>query len=172
MDENEENLGDTVAAMFGEEPDAPSDAHPLLTNAELEALRAEAREKVLKEQKAAAKAKALEEEIAAVRREFGEGGSDLKTDKVTIFLDLAEFCPSLTINGCVYFHGQSYTVERHVADSMREQMYRGWLHQREIDNKSLVQFYEKNKRMGDNVRSLNQGRAISMKTGAVSRNAA
>ena len=172
MIENDEDPVDLAADMFGEDPDAPSTAYPELTNRELDEIRAKARKTVADDLKAEQKALALKQEIAQAKREAGMSGFDLKTDMVNIHVDLPEYCANakdvgaIRIDGRVYTHGFTYTVPRHQADSIRDQMYRAWLHQRDIDGKSLAQFYERSKSMGG-IRSLNKTKSVSMKTGAV-----
>jgi hypothetical protein len=127
-----ENAGDTI-----------KQAHPLLSEEEVAKIRAEARAKIKAEQLSAAKKALLEEEMAKLRAEAGlTTGDEAKDEMVTITVDLAEHSDRLTLNSVPYWHGHTYTVPRHVADTLREMMYRGWQHQNELDGKSLEQFYQ------------------------------
>lgn len=94
---------------------------------ELEDARARARQK-------------LADDIVA--QEFGtktdiprKGPIKRKERMCEITLDLAPHSDRLVIDGTIYFHGRTYTVPQSLFDVMREQQYRGWEHQREIDGK-------------------------------------
>ena len=63
---------------------------------------------------------------------------------VSITIDLPDFAPCLTINMQPYWHGFTYQVQRHVADSLREMIGRAWHHEhREVEGKSAFQIYKK-----------------------------
>jgi hypothetical protein len=119
------------------------EAHPILTAEEIAEIRAEARKKVEAERRSAARAEMLEREINAARRAAGLTTGGPNDEMVNITLDLAEHSEDIKLNGCSYRHGGTYRVPRHVAETMREIMYRGWKHQNEVDGKSLSQFYQK-----------------------------
>jgi hypothetical protein len=53
-----------------------------------------------------------------------------------ITLDLAEHSNQLRIDGTIYFHGGTYTVDEPTFATMREMIHRGWDHQREVDGKN------------------------------------
>lgn len=115
---------------------------PILSEKEIAAIKAEAKAKILAERKSAEKKKILEQETQRLKNEEGlVTGDSYKDEIVSITVDLAPFSPSININGRPYWHGRTYNVARHVADSLREQMYRTWQHQNEIDGKSLNEFY-------------------------------
>lgn len=154
--------------LLGDDDDAiavtallDGEAHPILSADELEAIRQEARDKVAAEMRSAARREALEREINAARRAAGLTTGGPNDEMVNITLDLAEHSDAIVLNGCSYRHGGTYRVQRHVAETLREIMFRGWKHQNEIDGKSLTQFYAKARPY-----------ALNVATGAVSRNAA
>lgn len=128
-----------------EEPDILGDAvkngsHPVLSEAEVAAAVAEARERVRKDAVAAAKKKIIDDEVLRLQREEGmHTGDGVKDEVVPIYIDLAEHSDRLLVNMQPYYHGHTYNVPRHVANSLREQMARGWNHQDDIDGKSLRQ---------------------------------
>ena len=62
---------------------------------------------------------------------------------VRITLDLAPFQGHLTVNFNDYHHGQTYTVPRHVANSLREMQANGWRHESQINGKSLTEHYQR-----------------------------
>lgn len=113
---------------------------PLLTPEEIEAARAEARERVRTKKVKEAKAAIIAAEIAALEREEGQrtGIADMD-EEVPIYIDLPEFTPSVKINGEPFWHGQTYVRPRHVVNSLREQMFRAWEHQRDIEGQSMTQ---------------------------------
>lgn len=126
-----------------EEP-APSfnpDA-PLLTPAEIKTIKEKARANILKAKKKDAEEKLLAAEEQRLRNEEGlTTGSAHADEIVSVTIDLAQFSSSIVINQRPYWHGHTYSVPRHVAETLREQMYRTWGHQAEIDGKSRSQFY-------------------------------
>ncbi len=113
--------------------------HPILSNAEYRAAEAKAMARMQKEDKAAA-AKMVEEAlIEQVRGKKGlVTGNPILDEQVEIHLDLAEYTDRLVINGVIYMHGATYTVPRHVANTLREMQSRTWLHQNELDGKGIA----------------------------------
>lgn len=131
--------------MTDDEPDilgeaAKNDHHPLLSDKEVADAVAEARARVRKEAVAAAKKKVIDDEVLRLKREDGKHtGDGVRDEMVPIYIDLAEHSSHLSVNGEPFWHGFTYTVPRHVANSLREQMARGWNHQDDIDGKSITQ---------------------------------
>lgn len=115
-----------------------------LSNAEINAAKAEARERVNAAMREAERERVIAQEMEAIKREEGQrtGRADMD-EPVKIHVDLAEFSDRLVINGTEYFHGYTYTVPRHVANSMREMMQRTHRHQHEIEGKSLEESYRR-----------------------------
>jgi hypothetical protein len=125
-----------------DEPKEP--VHPILSAEQVAAAKKQARDKLQKERIAAAHAKLVEQETRRLQREEGLVIGGVADDMVTITLDLAPFQPNIVVNGHPYWHGQTYTVPRHVAASLQETQYRGWEYEnREIDGKSMSTFYAK-----------------------------
>lgn len=137
----------TLADLVGDDKQA-AETKPLpasiLTDAEIAAAKAEARRRVEQSMKDAAMAKLIEEEEHRLKREEGlrTGKADMD-EPVDIMIDLAEFCDRITVNGVSYFHGHTYSVPRHVANSLRETMQRTHRHQMEIDGKGLEEAYRR-----------------------------
>lgn len=129
---------DLADALADDEPRL----HPILSNKEYRAAEAKALARMEKEDKTAA-AKLVEEAlIEKVRGKRGlVTGNPILDEQVEIHLDLAEFADRLVINGTTYMHGGTYTVPRHVANSLREMQTRGWNHQTELDGKGLADRY-------------------------------
>lgn len=118
--------------------------HPVLSNQQVLEARAKARAKIEKERISAAMKDVEEQETRRLRREEGltaRTGVSSADEIVSITLDLAPFQPNIKlgdlIEGQTYWHGYTYEVPRHIADTIREQMARGWKHQDEIDGKTL-----------------------------------
>lgn len=64
------------------------------------------------------------------------GPAPIKDEEmVTMTLDMYEGAKELRIDGTVYFHGQTITVTKRVADSILDIIDQGWRHQEEIDGK-------------------------------------
>lgn len=126
--------------------DTSAAPHPLLSAEEIEEIRAQARTTVLDEQKKAARDAMLAEALADARREAGMStGDSAKDEIVDCTLDLAEHSDRITLNGMAYWHGQTYPVPRHVADTLRDIQFRGWAHQFEIDGKGKDEFYRRHR---------------------------
>ncbi len=121
----------------------PSDEPaPVLTPAEIAAIKKEAKDKILAERKSAAKVKLLAEETQRLRVQEGMvTGLGHLDEIVNITIDLPTFAPSININMQPYWHGRTYAVPRHVAETLNSQMFTCWKHQNEVDGKSLGQFY-------------------------------
>lgn len=120
--------------------------HPILTNKEVEEIRAQARKEIADTRKRNAKSQFLEAEKARLLTEEGlTTGLGPKDQMVRITIDLSEYAANIVINHKVYWHGQTYTVPRHVAETLREIMFRTHLHQNEIDGKGLRSFYQRHR---------------------------
>lgn len=131
--------GPTMADALGAEGphEAPLAAHPLLSPAEVAAAMAKARESVEAKRRDAAIKSVIKAETERLEREEGlVTGDGVKDEMVTLHLDLAEHSSRITLSGTPYWHGHTYTVPRHVADTLREIQSRGHDHQSEIEGKN------------------------------------
>lgn len=116
--------------------------HPVLSNVEFRAAEAKALARIDKEDKAAAMKAVEEEMIEKIRGKKGMlTGNAIMDEMVEIHLDLAEFAADIRINGVIYPHGGTFTVPRHVANTMREIQSRGHIHQNELDGKGIADRY-------------------------------
>ena len=114
--------------------------HPVLSNEELAKAKLDARAAIDKERKAAAVKQVVAEETQRLRREEGFMAGDVVKDEIVkMTIDLPEYTDRLIINQAEFFHGYTYEVPRHVANSMRETMQKAWNHQNEIDGKTVAQ---------------------------------
>ena len=125
------------------EPDG-HDLHPVLTNAEFRAAQKKALAAIEAERKADATAQVIktEKERLALEEGLVVGGEGQKIVPITI--NLPQFAACLSINVThKYFHGQTYHVPRHVADSLNEMMDRAWHHEKlEVRGEKLREFYQ------------------------------
>lgn len=128
----------------------------ILSAEEIADARKAAAERVERAMKDAEFARIVAEEEERLRREQGKRtGTPDMDEKVNILIDLPEIADRIIINGTEYHHGHTYSVERHVANSLREIMQRGHRHQMELDGKSLEEAYRRT-----------SPQAMSMTTGA------
>jgi hypothetical protein len=96
-----------------------------LTEEEIADARRVAREQMAKEERAAARARIIEEEKQAARREAGmKTGEAFRDERVRVFIDLPSFVQVIKVEGQEYHYGQTYEVPRHVAEGLRETMFR------------------------------------------------
>ena len=95
---------------------------PLLSTEEIEAAKAEARERVRAKKVKEAKAAIVAAEMKRIEREDGMKAGDADMDElVPILIDLPEFAPCLSLNiDDKFYHGHTYTLPRHVCNSLRE----------------------------------------------------
>lgn len=114
--------------------------HPILSNAEFRAAEKKALDRILKEDKTAAAKQVEDEMVEKVRGKKGlVTGNPILDELVDITLDLAEYADHIKINGTIYMHGGTYTVPRHVANTLREMQSRGHDHQTELDGKGRAE---------------------------------
>ncbi len=70
-------------------------------------------------------------------------GDPLKDELVYVTIDLADFAPFIALNNHRYYHGQTYHLPRHIADTLRDQASRTHQHQNEIDGKGIENMFRK-----------------------------
>lgn len=138
LDDPAPDLASALDAAEGVVEDGIDPHHPILSVEEQRKAIATARARV----SADAKKEALKQfEAQVYDRERGRTGlrtgDPAKDEPVSVTLDLAEHSSCITLNGAPYWHGFTYTVPRHVADTLREIMSRGHDHQNDLDGKGL-----------------------------------
>lgn len=136
------DLADAAAIVeTGDVPDAPKS---VLSAKEEEAVRRQAEREIENERKIQARADLLKKEKAKLRERHSINDnsalSGRASDMVMITINIPEFsnCPWIQVNlpnGPKYYHGQTYTVPRHIANSLRESMQWMRRHQNELDGK-------------------------------------
>ena len=118
------------------------DPDNLLTDAEISQIKAKARAELLDVKRANLKRAIMEQEKTRLKNIEGlTTGNSHQDEMVSITIDLPTFTPGININSMMYWHGRTYNVPRHVADTLRDQMHLSWAHQNQIDGKSLTDFY-------------------------------
>ena len=138
----EEEIAKAAARTKAAAP-APKGGASILTDKEIADAKAKARANIEKKAKDAATKKLIEDEELRLQREEGLiTGDPAKDEYVNITIDLPEFCDRVTVDGAEFFHGHTYKMPRHQANSIRETMSRTWAHQSEIEGKSLTQAYQ------------------------------
>lgn len=160
----DEEQVETGAALPEIEETAERAETPTLSAKEMEAIRKQARKEVEAEFKKKLRDKALAAEKEKAREALSVHDNahlnGVLSDPVRITIDIPEFSntPWITVDmgGKVktYLHGQTYTVPRHVGNSLREQMQWMRRHQNEIDGK------KRNRQLPD-------GRFVDVVTGKV-----
>ena len=126
--------------------EAPADAieTPTLSAEEIADIEARARREVDAEFKKALKAEVLADAKERERKKrsmhVNKHLNGVLSDMVRITINIPEFSNTPWIHtdlphGKVYIHGESYTVPRHVGNSLRETMQHMRRHQNEIDGK-------------------------------------
>lgn len=124
-----------------EKPELDDD-EPLLSKAEIEEIKKEARKELRAEQKKAAKDALKKKELSRLRMEEGLVIGGVEDEIVSMAIDLAPYADGILINGQKYWHGTTFTGPRHIARTLSEMSQRTWKHQNEIDGKSLTNFYQ------------------------------
>ena len=138
-----------VADLVGDDPEEDL-SHPILSPEQVKEARAKARDKVTAARTKAAMQALMDEETLRLEREEGfTTGAAVNDEVVRMTLDLAPFQRSanggcgLTVNFKTYEHGVTYTVPRHVANSLREMQANGWRHEATVKGKSLSDYYQR-----------------------------
>jgi hypothetical protein len=155
-------MGDAPAPKPGRKPKEEARLHPTLSNKDVLEAQARARSRVESDRHKAAMKAVEEEEIQRLRVEEGlTTGIGVQDEIVAVSIDLPPFAACISINGPMgkhYYHGVTYDVPRHVADTLADTMNRMRLHEDQIEGRSLSQHY-----------SRKYDTAINARTGAVTR---
>jgi hypothetical protein len=133
-------------------------SHPILSPDEVKAARQKARDRVAALSKKNAMDALVAQEMMKLQGASGlHTGDPVRDELVTVSLDLAEHSDGITLNNDKFFHGHTYTVPRHVADTLRDIQQRGQHHQSELDGKPIADRFRRPQMV-----------VISGRTGAVS----
>lgn len=152
MAKKEDNLEDKLAKLTKDEPTALAKAMALsakagevgaLSPAEMEEIEAEAAAEVarelkadqIKEFKAAAKQKLKKQTL------FQAGKDEEGDDTEMVLITLAQHMPYIRLDSNIYYQGRAYRLGRKTAAVVKEQMFRGDMHEHEISGKNMKGFY-------------------------------
>ena len=108
----------------------------ILTPEEIEQAKQAARTRVSADAKKDALAKITEAETRRLKQKTGNGYKD---EEVSIYIDLAPFADRIVIDNETFLQGHTYKRPRHVVESMREMIQRGWDHEADIKGESMRQ---------------------------------
>lgn len=143
-DEFDDIMGDAPQEASGEDR-----LHPILTNADVREAQANARKKVDDDRRKAAMKDVEKRESVRLRMEEGlTSGIDYLDEMVDVTMDLPPWAPFISVNGSspgqggrVYHHNRTYSVPRHIANSLNETMYNMRRQVDRDDGKDLAQSY-------------------------------
>lgn len=142
VDDTKASAPKTTAPAAAKADAAPPADAPLLSEAEIAAIRAQARAEIMADKRGKLKQELLAAEKQRLKNEEGlTTGNSHMDEVVSISIDLAPYAPYININSQCYYHGRTYQVPRHVADTLRDQMFQTWKHQNQIDGKDAASFY-------------------------------
>lgn len=152
----EDMLGEDLETLKAEAaPEAR--LHPILSDEDFRAAQAKAKSAIEKERRTAAMASVVEQETQRLRVEEGlTTGIDEMDEIVNVTIDLPPYTDHLQINGVLgmsYWHGKTYDVPRHVANSINEQMHRCWRHEDQTEGRDIRQQYGRKRETSINARS-------------------
>lgn len=126
-------------------PEAEVDPDNVTLSAErLAAIRAKAKKMVAEERLAALEKMELDRALEDIRGKAGMvTGDPVEDEIVNITIDLAVGAPDIKINGKAFVQGKTYPVPRHQARTLMEIMYRTALHEHNLTDKPMSEFYRK-----------------------------
>lgn len=139
---------------------APERLHPVLSNEEFLAAKAKARTRIDAERKAAAMKAVEAAEVERLKLEDGfTSGSTIMDEIVDVTIDVPPWCAisgaatGIIVNRKPYHHGHTYPVPRHVANSLRENMFHAWRVDAQVDGKGMTEQYARKRNTVINARS-------------------
>ncbi len=118
--------------------------HPILSDAEVRDAQKAARKLVDDERHTLARKTLIADERERLKQEEGLVVGGARDELVDLLIDLVEpeANSPLTVNGKPYHHGHTVRVPRHVADSLREMMWRLRAYtSRELKGETRNEFY-------------------------------
>lgn len=136
------SLHDVNLGLIPELPAQDIDT-PLLTAAEMKEIEAQASKEVQEELKAKLRQDYLSKTKAELKKKalFVEG-KDAKGENVDrILIDLPKFSDRITLDGVIYFHNVTYSFTAQKAATIREIIYRQWLHHAEINGLDMNEMF-------------------------------
>jgi hypothetical protein len=104
----------------------------LLNEADISRLNKEAEKKIQEERK-----KDISEKYLAQQTELERAKYEPNHILVEMVIDLPAYTKNMLIDGVYYNHGDIVSVPKHMADSIRDNMARAWLVERQAGNPNL-----------------------------------
>lgn len=104
----------------------------LLSEADVARINKEAEKNIQDERKKAASSEYLDQQTELERAKY-----DTKHELVELIIDLPAYTKNMLIDGVYYNHGDTVSVPKHMADSIRDNMARAWLVERQAGNPNL-----------------------------------
>lgn len=128
------------------QPLAPAEA-PLLSIADMKEIEAQAQREVQEELKEKLRSDYLSQVKADLKKKalFVAGKDDKGEHLERILIDLPKFSDRITLDGCAYFHGISYSFNAKKAATIRDTIYRQWLHHAEINGLDMNELFGRKK---------------------------
>lgn len=139
---------DLKALSLGELPETvPGSDTPTLTMEEMREIQAQAKKEVDEELKAKLRADFLSKTKADMKKRilFTEGESAKGPSIERILIDLPKFSDRITLDGVMYMHGCIYAFTPAKAATIKEIVYRQWMHHAEIKGLDMNEFLGRQK---------------------------
>lgn len=132
---------------LGAIPDPAVAEAPLLSIADMKEIEAQAAREVQEELKAKLRSDYLEKTKSALKKKalFVEGKGDKGDVLEKILIDLPKFSDRITLDGVVFFHGRAYDFNTSKAATIRDIIYRQWLHHAEINGLDMNELFGRQK---------------------------
>lgn len=114
-----------------------------LTEEEKELIAAEAASEVAQDLKAdkIKEYKAAEKQRLKKQTLFKQGKDEEGIDTEYVLVTLAQHMPFIALDGVKYYSGRGYRLGVNKAAVIKEQMYRGYLHEHELSGKDMNAFF-------------------------------
>jgi len=120
----------------------------ILSEEDIQAAKDKAAAEVFAERRKAEIKRIMEEEKERLRREnAGMTEDEIMNEEVFVTIDLAEHSAHIMLDGMVYHHGQTYKVRRAVANTIHDIMFRGHVHQDQVEGKDRNAAYRRTRNM-------------------------
>lgn len=120
---------------------------PLLSISEMKEIEEQASREVQEELKAKLRSDYLAKTKAELKKKslFVAGKSETGENIERILIDLPKFSDRITLDGVIYFHGISYNFTPKKAATIRDTIYRQWLHHAEINGLDMNELFGRKK---------------------------
>lgn len=132
---------------LGAIPDPIIAEAPLLSIADMKEIEAQAVREVREELRTKMRGDYLEQKKSELKKKalFVEGKGDKGNILEKILIDLPKFSDRITIDGVVFFHGRAYDFNPAKAATIRDIIYRQWVHHAEINGLDMNELFGRKK---------------------------